>query len=73
MNLETIKAQNDQLQQIEGEADKLMLESLREMYTGDRSVVPLVIQKDLSELLEKVSDRCRDSGNAIFQTMLKLS
>src|SRR5258708_301496 len=35
VNLERVKPHNDQRQHIEGEADKMMLEYLRDMYTSD--------------------------------------
>jgi len=73
VNLERVKAQNDQLQFIEGEGDKLMLDALRELYNGDHSVIHVIIYKDLYELLEKVFDRCRDVGNIVFQIVLKHS
>jgi len=73
VNLERVKTQNDQLQFIEGEADKLMLDALRELYNGDHSVIHVIIYKDLYELLEKVFDRCRDVGNIVFQIVLKHS
>ncbi len=73
VNLVKVKKQNDELQQIEGEADKLMVESLRELYTGDHSAVRVVILKDLYELLEKIFDRCRDAGNVVLQIVLKHS
>jgi uncharacterized protein Yka (UPF0111/DUF47 family) len=72
-NLEKAKHQNDQLQHIEGEADKLMLASLNELYTGDHSAIRVLVMKDLYELLEKVFDRCRDAGNIIFHIFLKTS
>src|SRR6267378_5104262 len=73
VNLVKVKKQNDELQQIEGEADKLMVQSLRELYTGDHSAVRVVILKDLYELLEKIFDRCRDAGNVVFHIVLKHS
>jgi uncharacterized protein Yka (UPF0111/DUF47 family) len=73
VNLERVKTQNDQLQFIEGEGDKLMLDSLRELYNGDHSVINVIIYKDLYEILEKVFDRCRDVGNIVFQIVLKHS
>src|SRR5881296_3828166 len=62
VNIEKVKAQNDTLQHIEGEADKLMVEALRELYNGDHSALRVVVLKDLYELLEKIFDRCRDVG-----------
>ena len=73
VNLVKVKKQNDELQQIEGEADKLMVDSLRELYTGDHSAVRVVILKDLYELLERIFDRCRDAGNVVFHIVLKHS
>jgi uncharacterized protein len=73
VNLEKVKKQNDELQHIEGEADKLMVGSLHELYTGDHSAVRVIILKDLYELLEKIFDRCRDAGNVVFQIVLKHS
>ena len=73
VNLEKVKAQNDQLQQIEGDADNLMLELLRDLYNGDHSAMRVVVLKDLYELLEKVFDRCRDVGNIVFHIVLKHS
>jgi len=73
VNLERVKAHNDKLQQIEGEADKMMLEMLRDLYNADHSVIRVIVLKDLYELLEKVFDRCRDVGNIVFQIVLKHS
>ena len=73
VDLQKVKKQNDQLQQIEGEADKLMVDALEGLYTGDHSSIRVVILKDLYELLEKVFDRCRDVGNVVFHIVLKHS
>lgn len=73
VNLEKVKVQNDKLQQIEGEADKLMLEILRDLYNGDHSVLRVIYLKDMFEILEKVFDRCRDVGNIVFHIVLKHS
>jgi uncharacterized protein Yka (UPF0111/DUF47 family) len=73
VNLQKVKKQNDQLQHIEGEADKLMVQSLEELYKGDHSSIRVIILKDLYELLEKIFDRCRDVGNLVFHIVLKHS
>ena len=72
-HLEKISTQNEQLQKVEGEADKLMLELLRDLYSGKDDAVRVIILKDLYELLEKVVDRCRDAGNVITNIVLKNS
>jgi uncharacterized protein Yka (UPF0111/DUF47 family) len=72
-HLDKIKAENDRLHQYEGEADKLILELLRELYSGKYEALQAIVLRDLYELLEKVIDRCRDAGNIIFQIMLKNS
>jgi len=73
VNIEKVQKQNDDLQRIEGEADKIMVKSLQELYTGDHTALRVVILKDLYEILEKVFDRCRDVGNVVFQIVLKHS
>jgi hypothetical protein len=73
VNLETVKQQNDQLQKVEGDADKLMLDSLRDLYAGQHEALQVLVMKDLLELLEKVFDRCRDVGNIVFHIVLKHS
>ena len=71
--LEKMKEQNDRLQYVEGEADKLMLDLYRDLYSGRHDAVKVVMLKDLYELLEKVIDRCRDAGNVIYHIVLKNS
>ena len=73
MNLDKAKELNNRLHYFEGEADKLMLQLLRELYAGKPDAVCAIIQRDLYELLEKVIDRCRDVGNVVFQITLKHS
>lgn len=64
---------NNRLQAIEGDADKLELEMLRDLYHGDYHARDIIFLRDIYELLEKVIDRCRDAGNIILQVVLKYS
>ena len=64
---------NARLQTIEGDADKLMNELLRELYHGYVDARSVVFWKDLYELLEKGIDRCRDAGSVVFHVALKYS
>ncbi|MES2594681.1 MAG: DUF47 family protein [Verrucomicrobiota bacterium] len=73
LHLERLKVLNDELQKIEGDADKLVLECLRDLYTGSYDPVKIIILKDLYDLLEKVVDRCRDAGKVVAQIVLKNS
>lgn len=73
VNIEQCKAENDKLQAIEGEADNLILQLLRDLYNGNHSSAQIVYLKDLFELIEKVFDRCRDAGNVINHIVLKNS
>ena len=57
---------NARLQTIEGDADKLELELLRDLYHGDYTAKHIIFLRDLYDLLEKVIDRCRDAGNIIL-------
>jgi uncharacterized protein Yka (UPF0111/DUF47 family) len=72
-HFEQVNHHNEELQQAEGEADELMLELLKELYSGKFPSVTVVIVKDLYELLEKVVDRCRDVGNVVANVVLKHS
>jgi uncharacterized protein len=69
----TAREMNAKLQGIEGEADKLELERLRDLFQGDHAPKQIVFLHDLYGLLEKVIDRCRDAGNIIVQVALKYS
>jgi len=64
---------NARLQTIEGDADKLELEVLHDLFHGDYSAKHIIFLRDLYDLLEKVIDRCRDAGNIILQVVLKYS
>lgn len=73
VNPEQIRTYNEQLQAIEGEADKLVLELLCDLYSGRHEPLKAVFLKELYDLLEKVTDRCRDAGNVINHIVLKNS
>jgi hypothetical protein len=73
LHLERVKTLNEEIQQVEGEADKLILECLRDLYTGQKDAVQVIILKDLYDLMEKVVDRCRDAGNVVAHIVLKNS
>ena len=70
-HLERAKELNDRLQYVEGEADKLMLALLKDLYSGKYDPLKVIIVRDLYELIEKVIDRCRDAGNVVFHIVLK--
>ncbi len=71
--LSFIREENERLQQIEGEADKLMLDLLRDLYEGPYDAKETMILQELFELAEKAVDRCRDAGSIVFQITLKYS
>lgn len=73
VDLEKIRSLNDQLQVLEGEGDKLILEELKRLYSGNFDGIKVVFLKDIFELIEKVFDRCRDAGNVINHIVLKNS
>jgi uncharacterized protein Yka (UPF0111/DUF47 family) len=72
-HFEQVNHHNEELQGAEGEADDLMIQLLKELYSGKYPPVTVVIVKDLYELLEKVVDRCRDVGNVVANVVLKHS
>ena len=73
MDLEQTKKLNDQLQTIEAEADRLILELYRDVCINESDPIRYLVKKDLFELLEKAIDRCRDAGNVIYHIVLKNS
>jgi len=73
VHLEEIRKLNDKMQYLEGEADKAIMELLRDLYSGKHDPITVIVHKDLYELLEKIIDRCRDVGNVISNIALKNS
>ena len=72
-HFEAVNQANEKLQTIEGEADKLVLQLLNELYRGPHPPLTVIMAKDLYELLERVVDRCRDAGNVVDNVVLKHS
>lgn len=71
--LEKIREANDRLQFAEGEADKVMLTLLKDLYHGPYDAKELVILQELYEMVEQAVDRCRNAGNIVLQIVLKHS
>jgi uncharacterized protein len=72
-DLEELKELSDKLQLVEGEADRLMIEFLKELYSGRYEALRAMVIRDVFELMEKVIDRCRDAGNVVTHIVLKNS
>jgi uncharacterized protein len=72
-SIERIKEMNDVLQRVEGDADRLILDVLADLYSGKYEPAKVLVRKDLYEFLEKVVDRCRDAGNAVTHIVIKYS
>ena len=73
MDLDKIKKLNDQLQSIEAEADRQILELYRDVYANETDPIRYLVKRDLFEILEKAIDRCRDAGNVVYHIVLKNS
>jgi hypothetical protein len=69
--LDSIREANDRLQYAEGEADKVMLGLLKELYHGRHEVKEMIILQELYEMIEQAVDRCRNVGNVVLQIALK--
>ena len=70
-SLEEMKRHNEELQHVEGEVDKMMTTLSGGLYRMKTDVGRGLFLKDLYELLERATDRCRDAGNVIIQIVLK--
>ncbi len=71
--IEKIREANDRLQYAEGEADKIMLALLKELYNSPVEARELVVLQELYEMVEQAVDRCRNAGNIVVQIVLKHS
>jgi uncharacterized protein Yka (UPF0111/DUF47 family) len=71
--LEKVQDANSRLQHAEGEADKVMLELIREVYNSACDGKEYSAMREMFEMFEKVIDRCRDAGNIVLQIVLKYS
>ena len=73
LNIDSMTALNDKLRSIENEADRLMLELYREIYSGRLDSLQMFLLKEFFEILEKAIDRCREAGVVAYQIVLKNS
>lgn len=72
-NLDRMREAHERLQYAEGEADKLVLGLLRELYHSDEAPKRMFILQQLYEMVEQGVDRCRNAGNVALQVALKNS
>ena len=73
MKLEQMKALSDKLRSLENEADRLMLELYRDIYSGKLDPLQMFLLKEFFEILEKAIDRCREAGVVAYEIVLKNS
>ena len=73
MRLDRMSKLNERLRSIEMEADRLILELHREIYSGRMDAADMFLLKEFFEILEKALDRCREAGVAAYQIVLKNS
>jgi len=71
--IEKIRSASERLQFAEGEADKVMLSQLKELYHGPYEAKELVILQELYEMAEQAVDRCRNAGGIVMQIVFKHS
>ena len=73
MNIDRMTVLNDKLRALENEADRLMLELYRDIYSGRLDNLQMFLLKEFFEILEKAIDRCREAGVVAYQIVLKNS
>ena len=73
LRLDTMKALNDRLRVLEAEADRLILELHRDIYSGHLDAREMLLLKEFFEILEKAIDRCREAGVVAYEIVLKNS
>jgi uncharacterized protein Yka (UPF0111/DUF47 family) len=73
LRLEPMKQFSDRLRVIETEADRLILELHRDIYSGRLDASEMFLLKEFFEILEKAIDRCREAGVVAYEIALKNS
>jgi uncharacterized protein Yka (UPF0111/DUF47 family) len=73
LKIDRVKKLRDSLNALESEADRLLLEPYRNLYTEGSDPLRVMLAKDLFELIEKAVDKCRDVGNVVYSIVLKNS
>ncbi len=73
LNIDRMTVLNDKLRALENEADRLMLELYRDIYSGKLDGQQMFLLKEFFEILEKAIDRCREAGVVAYQIVLKNS
>ena len=73
MHIDRMTVLNEKLRSIENEADRLMLELYRDIYSGRLDNLQMFLLKEFFEILEKAIDRCREAGVVAYQIVLKNS
>lgn len=68
---EAVMEEYAQLQAIESEADRAMMDLLRSLYREESDARVIIAWKDVYDLFEKAVDRCRDAGFVVFHVALK--
>jgi len=71
--VDRIQDNHSKLQFAEGEADKVMLSLVKELYNGPYDAKEVLILTELYDLVETAIDRARDAGQVVFMIMLKYS
>lgn len=72
-DLKNAKALKDRLAQCEYQADKLLDQAIEKLYQTETDAVRLFVTKDLLSHLESAIDRCRNTGDIVYQIILKNS
>lgn len=73
MRIDKMSKLNEHLRAIEMEADRLLLELHREIYSGRLDAADMFLLKEFFDILEKAIDRCREAGVVAYQIVLKNS
>ena len=73
LRLDRMKALSDRLRVIEMEADRLILELHRDIYSGTLDPGEMFLLKEFFEIMEKAIDRCHEAGVVAYEIVLKNS
>lgn len=73
LDIDRMTGLNDTLRSLENEADRLMPELYRDIFSGRLDNQQMFLLKEFFEILEKAIDRGRQAGVVAYQIVLKNS
>ncbi len=56
---------------LESQADKVYQQAMKELFENEKDAIELIKQKEILDLLERISDKCQSTANVILSIFIK--